>query len=443
MTTRAADRHSHVPVWRAVAHRETWREFAYLNVQMILAPFAFTWTALTVSLVPGLLVTVLGLVVPASMVVASRGWGAMYRALARGLLGRQVQAPPPFGRRRGVLRNLVAMLIDAPGWRSQLFGFLSLPVAIVTFTFSWTFLAIGVGGLTHWAWSWSLPAQLGSDGRIHRGAQLGNGWFVDTPLRQLLLAAIGVLALLAWVVINRAAADVWRWLTANMLAPTDTELRVAALEESRSRTVEGGDARLRRIERDLHDGTQARLVAVAMQLGEAQELLAAQPDQASELLATAHVATKEALAELREIARSIHPPALDTGLEVALETLTARAGVPTRLTFTRTAATATSPATETIAYYCVAELVTNATKHASASRVDVTVDVGHDALSVVVRDDGRGGAAVVPAADGPGWSGTGLAGLAERVRSVDGALTLDSPVGGPTVVRATLPVRAG
>lgn len=445
MTARAVDRSERVPTWRAPVHGETWREFTYLNVQLFLAPFAFTWTVLTVSLVAGLLVTVVGLFLPAGMVVAGRGWGAMYRALARGLLATDVPAPLRFRSKPGVFRNLLSMLVDPPGWRALLFALLSLPVAILGFTLSWTFLALGVGGLTHWAWYWSLPAQVGWDGQMHRGVQINGGWFFDTPERQLLLVAVGVLALLLWVVINRTTASVWRWLTASMLAPTDTEMRVAALEESRSRTVEDADARLRRIERDLHDGTQARLVAVAMQLGEAKDLLTTEPEQASGLLDTAHASTKETLAELREIARSIHPPALGAGLGVALETLASRAPLPVRLTVAPSVDTsrAASPAIETIAYYCVAELVTNAAKHARASRVDVAVTERDSVLHLRVQDDGRGGAVVVPPSAGPGWSGTGLAGLAERVRAVDGTFALDSPVGGPTVVTVTLPSRAG
>lgn len=444
MTTPAVNRPERVPAWRALAHRQSWREFAYVNVAMLLAPFAFTWTVTTVSLIGGLLVTVVGLFVPGAMVVAGRGWGAMYRGLARGLLGSDVAAPPRRRRRTSVSGSLWAMLTDAPGWRALLFGAVSLPVAIVSFTVSWTFLALGVGGVTHWAWSWSLPTQVGWDGQMHRGAQINGGWFFDTPGRQLLLVAIGVVSLLVWVVVNRAAADVWRWLTATMLAPTATELRVAALEESRSRTVEDADARLRRIERELHDGTQARLVAVAMQLGEAKELLGTAPAEASDLLETAHASTKETLAELREIARTIRPPALEAGLEVALETLAARSAIPVRLHATRSdGATHASPAAETIVYFGVAELITNATKHADATRVDVELVQRPEALHVTVRDDGRGGAVVVPPAAGPGWSGTGLAGLAERVRSVDGTLTIDSPHGGPTVVTVTVPVQAG
>ena len=135
---------------------------------------------------------------------------------------------------------------------------------------------------------------------------------------------------------------------------------------------------------------------------------------------------------------------LATSGAVALETLAARSAIPVRLRSTRAdGATHASPAAETIVYFGVAELITNATKHADATRVDVELVQRSEALHVTVRDDGRGGAVVVPPAAGPGWSGTGLAGLAERVRSVDGAMIIDSPHGGPTVVTVTVPVQAG
>ncbi|MDF2847989.1 MAG: sensor histidine kinase, partial [Oerskovia sp.] len=179
--------------------------------------------------------------------------------------------------------------------------------------------------------------------------------------------------------------------------------------------------------------------AVAMQLGEAEEQLAAGGDasEALELVDNAHASTKEALVELRELARGIHPPALDNGLAVALETLAARSPLP--VTVDVDPGITPSPAVETIAYFCVAELVTNAAKHARASGVYVLVEEQGSRLRLRVRDDGQGGARIsTPDARG---HRSGLAGLEERVRSVDGTLDLVSPVGGPTVVTVVLPSR--
>jgi signal transduction histidine kinase len=177
-----------------------------------------------------------------------------------------------------------------------------------------------------------------------------------------------------------------------------------------------------------------------MQLGEAREQLTADPALAAELLDTAHASTKEALTELREIARGIHPPALDDGLAVALETLGARAPLPVTVDVEPGADDDLSPAVRSIAYYTAAELVTNVAKHARATGAYLLVtrpDAG--TLHLRVRDDGHGGAVVVPGV--PGGSGTGLAGLAERIATVDGTFALTSPVGGPTVVDVTLPTR--
>ena len=341
----------------------------------------------------------------------------------------------------------LAVLITWIGLQNQLGPSRTFPLAIVSFVVSTVFLAVGLGGTTHWIWSRWLPLQQASDGSWHRGASFGVDWYVDTPVRQLGLVLVGALFLWLWAQVTRGFAQLFRALTVALLGPTLSSLRVADLEESRGRTVEDADAKLRRIERDLHDGTQARLVAVAMQLGEAKEQLAAggDPDEALELVDLAHSSTKEALVELRELARGIHPPALDNGLAVALETLAARSPLPVTVDVDPAveASGRLAPAVESIAYFCVAELVTNAVKHARATGVYVLVErqgSGRGArLRLRVRDDGQGGARVVqPGSDG---QRSGLAGLAERVRSVDGSFELTSPVGGPTVVTVLLPVR--
>jgi hypothetical protein len=202
--------------------------------------------------------------------------------------------------------------------------------------------------------------------------------------------------------------------------------------------VEDATVRLRRIERDLHEGPQARLVAVAMQLGEAREQLGPDADpEVVALIGSAHTTAKETLVELRDIARGIHPPALDAGLAVALETLTAQSVVPVQLDVRVDETGPLSPSVASIAYYTVAELVTNAAKHAHACVVQVYVRQHDHTLNLAVSDDGRGGAQVcAPSQDG---QRSGLAGLVERVRSVDGTFDLSSPVGGPTMVTVTLP----
>lgn len=432
----------------------TWREQGYLALMLLLAPFALGYTLFTVSLTAGVAVTVVGLFVSGTVLLGGRGWGSAYRGLARDLLDVDVPVPAPYTRPRGFWRTLGSLLGDATAWRALLFMFITFPLTLLSFIVSVTFLVVGAGAVTYGIWYRFLPAQLGTDGEMHVGAQFGPSYYVDTPPRIALLLVAGLLVFFCWPWILRMFTQLFRVLTVALLSPTRASLRVAELERSRTGAVDDADARLRSIERDLHDGTQARLVAVAMQLGEAREHLADGGDvtQAAELLDTAHASTKDALTELRELARGIHPPALDSGLTVALETLAARSALPVAVDVDPgvEADGRLAPALESIAYFTVAELVTNAAKHARASGVWVLVEpldparaggkTRAGAVRIRVRDDGRGGAQIVPP-DGSGLR-SGLAGLAERVRSVDGTFDLSSPAGGPTVVTVILPTTA-
>jgi signal transduction histidine kinase len=209
--------------------------------------------------------------------------------------------------------------------------------------------------------------------------------------------------------------------------------RTRELQERRARAVDESAARLRRIERDLHDGAQVRLAALAMTLGEIKENLeVAGDDRTLALAGAAHQNAKDTLAELRDLARGIHPPVLDRGLGPALAILASTSGIPARLTDSVTERP--SPAIEAMAYFCAAELLANAAKHSGASRVTIGVCDQGAGLVMSVTDDGDGGARLVP--------GGGLGGLLERVQTVDGRLGLDSPPGGPTVVTVELPRHA-
>jgi len=190
----------------------------------------------------------------------------------------------------------------------------------------------------------------------------------------------------------------------------------------------------------VHDGTQAQLVALAMRLGMAKEKLEdpehVDLEQVRALVTEAHRGAKEAIAELRDIARGIHPPALDIGLEGALATLAARSAVPTDISIALD--TRPTPAIEAIAYFCVAELLANVAQHAQAAQASVSCSQQGSWLRLVVRDDGIGGAELTSV----GSSSSGLAGLVDRVGTVDGRMRLVSPPGGPTVVTVDLPLQA-
>jgi signal transduction histidine kinase len=205
--------------------------------------------------------------------------------------------------------------------------------------------------------------------------------------------------------------------------------RVEELEESRAAAVEVQETELQRIERDLHDGAQARLVALGMSLGMAEEKVRDDPEGAIALLAEARSGAKEALEELRDLARGIRPPILtDRGLEAAIASLAVRSPLPVDLSFGDPGRH--NSATETAAYFVAAEALTNAIKHSGATQVDIRVKRVEETLVIEVIDDGRGGADA---------SGNGLTGLKQRLAALDGTLRVASPEGGPTVVRAELP----
>ena len=262
------------------------------------------------------------------------------------------------------------------------------------------------------------------------------GWsyaYRSATMLMLAVAALGATFTAAWVAGDSAAyRQAYYASLEERLAAAE---RARDLEEKRAGAVEESAARLRRIERDLHDGAQVRLTALAMTLGEARESLAARgapaegPDDVPALIAAAHQAAKDTLAELRDLARGIHPPALDRGLEPALRGLAGCGALPVRLDIGL--AGRPSPAIESMVYFSAAELLANAAKHSGASLVTITVRDDDDRIQLAVADDGAGGARLV--------AGGGLAGLRERIRTVDGRLGIDSAAGGPTVVTIELP----
>jgi signal transduction histidine kinase len=266
-------------------------------------------------------------------------------------------------------------------------------------------------------------------------------------------AAIGLggMTLTAWVLGDSVAYRYRRAYyasveerAARMEAERDAQARIAAaaerareLEERRARAVDESAARLRRIERDLHDGAQVRLAALAMTLGEVKESLDQDAagdgnDRIQGLVNAAHANAKQTLAELRDLARGIHPPVLDRGLGAALSALADTSPVPATVGVDISARP--SPAIEAIAYFCASELLANVAKHSGASHAAIGVTGQTDALHMTVTDNGAGGAHSAP--------GGGLAGLQERVQTVDGHLAIDSPPGGPTTIAIELPGHA-
>jgi signal transduction histidine kinase len=293
------------------------------------------------------------------------------------------------------------------------------------------FWTCGWALLTYPLWFWVFP-MYGGQGGLQLYGDEQHSVYLDNPFEIAVTAAVGLLFTLATPWIVRALTTVDRVMVHGLLGPSKLASRVVELESDRGVVVDTAAADLRRIERDLHDGAQARLVNLAMDLGLAKEKLREDPREAARMVDEAHGEVKTALQELRDLARGIHPAVLtDRGLDAALSSVASRCTVPVRVEVDL--AERPAPAIEGIAYFTVSELLQNVSKHSGARGASVEVWRAGDRLMVQVVDDGTGGA------DAAG--GSGLAGLAGRLDAVDGILVVDSPAGGPTRVTAELPWR--
>jgi signal transduction histidine kinase len=405
----------------------------YALLGLPLGVLGLTYVAVTVVAGTALSVTVVGLPLLAAGLLGARGLGGLHRSLAARLLGVGVAPPPPRPPARpGVIGWLAARLTDPDAWRAVAYLLVKAPLAVITFGIGLAFYGYGLAGLCYPAWWRLIPVQPDQAGRSHHGLHLAGGAYLDTWPQAVLTAVAGAVLLVVAPFALRAVLTLDRLAVRALLGATTRAGRIRDLEQSRAYAVADSAAQLRRIERDLHDGAQARLVALAMNLGAAKEHLAeASTDPYShQLVDDAHRNAKQALVELRNLARGIHPPVLDTGLEPALATLAAGSPIPVDLTVAL--ARRPSPAVETIAYFCVAELLTNVAKHSDARRAHIEVAEQAGLIRIRVTDNGRGGAE-------PVRPGGGLAGLAERVRTVDGRLHVSSPAGGPTIATVELP----
>ncbi|HEX4218732.1 MAG TPA: sensor domain-containing protein [Acidimicrobiales bacterium] len=424
--------------------RRAWSELAFLSLGAVLGLFGIAFVVVTLSAGVVLAITFFGLGLIALSVRGARGFGGFHRQLARSYLDEEIDEPEAFSSRPGFLGWLQSSLRDRTGWRSMAYMGLKVPLATLGILAGFAFWWDAFFCLTFplWGGSGNSPAVYGLPQLV-----FGNNFFSGGHsgfLHEVGVFLAGLVFFFAapWAV--RAVVSLDRLVLRVLLAPDPVALRVRSLEQARAQTVDASAATLRRIERDLHDGTQAQLVALAMRLGMAKEKLAeyeepapdqvGQLDQVRQLVDDAHRSAKEAIVELRDLARGIHPPALDIGLEGALATLAARSTVATDLSLSLESRPA--PAIEAIAYFCVAELLANVAQHAHASSAIVTCTEHGQWLRVVVRDDGTGGAQLSRL----GSSSSGLAGLTDRVHAVDGRLDIASPPRGPTVVTVDLPL---
>jgi signal transduction histidine kinase len=408
---------------RGVVSGRTWLAVIHLLAGMVIGIASFT-VALT-GVVAG--VALLVVVLAGIPVLALTGWlcwqfARAERARFAFLLGVRLPEPPSPAIKPSGERRRWWLLTSPAVWRSVIYALLRFPLGLVEGVLVSTWWAAAIGLLVLPAYYGVLPGG---------GAHIAGFW-VRSPLAVAVASLAGVVLLLAAPPLTRALAAGDAAVTGWLLGPgqqAGLTARIGELETSRARVVDAGEAERRRIERDLHDGAQQRLVSLAMDLGRARARFADDPDAAAEIVAQAHEQAKLALSELRGLVRGVHPPVLsDRGLDAALSGLAALSPVP--VTVSAGLADRCPPSVEAIAYFVVAESLTNVAKHARASRAEVTVTRQDGTLVVRVFDDGAGGADP---------RGQGLSGLADRVAGIDGRLSVTSPPGGPTLIEVTLP----
>ncbi|WP_448812220.1 sensor histidine kinase [Agromyces bauzanensis] len=444
-TTERADaaprRRGYGALWASVP-----REFAFLLLTMPIAIIGLAVLSTVFFTGLGGIFIVFGVFFIVGALFAARGFGMLelVRLQWAGLLA---ITPPRWqraGGEQGFWRTVLAPFVDGHYWLYLLHGMVINPiVSIFTWgvTVAWT--AVALGGTTGWIWQRFIPE---SD----RGLWLhdvildwvfpGNTFEIDPIVGERVfefILGLVFLLLLPFVfrgltllhdVIARGLLGAWR--------SEALEVEVAQLAASRGAAVQAEDASLRRLERDIHDGPQQRLVRLQMDLAAIERKLERDPESARELLGEARDQARETLDELRALSRGFAPPILqDRGLAVALESLALRSPVPVTVEIDLDAVTLPAPI-ERNAYFIAAELLTNAAKHAEASAIRLRVGTRDEGVAghwidVWVTDNGRGGASAVP--------GHGLAGLDERVRGLRGMLVIDSPAGGPTSIGAHVP----
>ncbi|WP_420803415.1 sensor histidine kinase [Streptomyces naphthomycinicus] len=419
---------------RAPFEARAWREFAYVLLSLPVSVVLFTWTVTMVSVGAGLLVTFLGIPVLAAALAGCRGFGVLERARARALLGIDVADPEPLRMRKpGAAAWIGATLKSGASWRHVVYALVQFPWAVFAFSVAVSFWTCGWALLSYPLWFWVFPAYAGQDG-LQLYGDTHHSVYLDNPFEITVTALVGLVFTLATPWLVRALSTVDGLLVRGLLGPSPLSARVVELESDRGTVVDTAAADLRRIERDLHDGAQARLVNLAMDLGLAKEKLREDPRTAARMVEEAHGEVKTALQELRDLARGIHPAVLtDRGLDAALSAVASRCTVPVKVEVDLPARPAA--AIEGIAYFTVSELLQNISKHSGARTASVDVWRAEDRLMLQVTDDGVGGADAA--------RGSGLAGLAARLDAVDGILVVDSPAGGPTRATAELPWRQG
>ena len=402
---------------------------AYLLIGFPLALVSFVVVITLFSTGTGMLITIVGIPILVAACFAARAFADLERLRIPAVLNRP--APRPRYRRApadaGLWRRLFTPLADGQSWLDLLHAILHWILVTIGFCFVITWWAGALGGLTNVAWEWSIPR--GPDSKdLNQLLHISDSWAARVGLETL----IGLIFLITLPLVVRLFAVLSAQFSRVLLSGmAEVQQQVTEVSEQRDSAVSAEATALRRLERDIHDGPQQRLVRLAMDLGRARQQLDNDPAAARATLEEALGQTRETLDELRALSRGIAPPILtDRGLAAALQALAARGVIPVHLSVNR--GLGRQPAVvENTAYFVVAESLANVAKHSQASTCTVSVVSSGSRLMITVTDDGVGGAHVA--------KGHGLSGLTDRVRAASGTLTVSSPAGGPTEIRAELP----
>ena len=406
--------------------------YVLLGLPLALASFVVLLAGTALGI--GLMVTVIGLPVLAGTLYAARGLADIERLRLPSVLHQPRVRPHYRAAEPGASawRRIFVPIADAQSWLDLAHGIFKLIVTVSTFVVTVVWWAGAVGGTLYWVYDWALPR---SPDETDLAELLGLG--SSTLSRVGLYTAVGVFFLITLPIVVRGCALLQASFSRAMLTGVaEMRDRIIVLEEQKRAAASAEATALRRLERDIHDGPQQRLVRLAMDLSRARQQLASDPEAAGRTLDEAVAQTRDTLAELRALSRGIAPPILvDRGLPSALAALAGRGLIPIELRVDPELGSPTGrldPAVENTAYFVVAESLTNVAKHSRATECQVSVQRSGRRLAVSVGDDGQGGAHVA--------KGHGLAGIADRVRAAGGELVVVSPPGGPTEVRADLPL---
>jgi len=382
-----------------------------------------TGLALSIALLP---LFGIGVFVAAGTMLVAR----VFADLQRLRLKPQWRKRPLYRQTRGsVWARAGRVLGDVQSWLDWVHGVFGFVISVFAFAFVFAWWVTALAGLTYFLWDWALPRTPDS----HSLAWVLG--YDDTAANRITIhTAIGVVFLLTLPLVVRGFALLESsFARALLTGVAEVRNTIAGLKDQRAAAVSAEATALRKLERDIHDGPQQRLVRLAMDISRARQQLDADPDQARSTLDEALGQTRETLDELRSLSRGIAPPILtDRGLPAAVTAIAGRSAIPVDMAIDSSLAEQRpEPEIENAAYFVVTEALANAAKHSRAGRCEVTMVRAMGTLGVLIRDNGTGGAHVS--------KGHGLAGLADRVRAAGGLLTVTSPPGGPTEIRAELP----